>query len=296
MDKIRKADGFLNEYLFVLPEELLTQVEDDELFRSLQVTDIGYFPKARYHYREREEGCAAAILLYCRDGRGSLCLQGREERTLEPGQAALIPPHTPHRYGASQEEPWSVYWVHLRGALLSAYLPLLDGNFPVEIPLPLDRELVREFHRCFEILKTPYRLENYFLVCQSAALILALLASAAGQAKKQLSPKGGEAVEKCIRFMKNSLSRPLTLEQLAEVSGFSASHLNALFKQYTGHAPVEYFIRMKMQAASKELFFTRRPVKEIAVDFGVPDPFYFSRLFKRVMGVSPTAYREQGIG
>ena len=51
-----------------------------------------------------------------------------------------------------------------------------------------------------------------------------------------------------------------------------------------------------MQEAARELYFTRKSIKEIGLMYGIPDPYYFSRQFKRVMGVSPVAYREQTIG
>lgn len=274
----------------------MAAVTDNALFRFLSVTDIGYFPRARYHYRERPMGCSTAILLYCREGKGSISLRGNDPVILEAGQTFFIPPNTPHWYSASRDMPWSVYWVHMKGELVSPFLELTGEGQPLDVSPQYEGDLLRAFYLCFDLLKSPYQVEEYFLVCQSAGEILALLAMAAKSSRQQLTKKGEEAIETCIRYMKANLSRCLSLEQLAEVSRFSASYLNVLFKQATGQTPVEYFLRMKMQAASKELYFTQHPIKEIALDFGIRDPYYFSRLFKKVMGVSPTAYRKQAIG
>lgn len=62
-------------------------------------------------------------------------------------------------------------------------------------------------------------------------------------------------------------------------------------KQKTGHSPIDYFIQMKMQKASQQLDFTNRSVKDIAMSMGFDDPYYFSKRFKKITGMSPRKYR-----
>ena len=294
---MKKANGFLNEYLFTLPAEWAESKSG--LFRFLQVTDMGYFPNAQYHYRKREHGCDTAIFMYCQTGKGMVSVNTELPQTIEGGQAILIPPYTAHWYGADKDMPWSIYWVHFKGEILPSYLEMAQSGTSFSLPPRSEEEIIKEFYRSFEVLKTsvlkmPNFGSEYFLVCQSAGIILALAAGA--EKPNPLSLKGEQAVDICIRYMKTNLSKALTLKQLADAAGFSASHLNFLFKQASGFAPVEYFLRMKIQAASKDLYFTKRPVKEIAIAYGIHDPYYFSRLFKKVMGVSPTKFREQPLG
>ena len=90
--------------------------------------------------------------------------------------------------------------------------------------------------------------------------------------------------------MEAHLDQSLRMSRLSEISGFSESHLGTLFKQATGHSPMSHFHRLKMQAAARELAFTEKSVKEIGLACGIRDPYYFSRLFKSVMGVSPAKF------
>jgi AraC-like DNA-binding protein len=295
-EAIRRSDGFRNEIFFVLPHDFLMEQSQEALLEPLRVTDIGYFPKADHHDRERTDGCDTAILLYCRDGWGHVRLGNEPEFMLHAGQAAFIPPSTPHRYRASLEQPWSVYWVHLSGTMIPRYAPWLGTHNPVTVHPQADGDILREFHRCFALLRQTCQQEEYFLVCQSAGTILALIAHGAKLSRMQLTKKGEIGVEACIRHMEMHLDHTMDMMKLTKLSGFSASHLSALFKQSTGYAPMEYFHRMQMQAAAQELYFTRKSVKEIGLMYGIPDPYYFSRLFKRVLGVSPAMYREQTIG
>ena len=78
---------------------------------------------------------------------------------------------------------------------------------------------------------------------------------------------------------------------MAAQAGLSESQFSHLFKQQTGHAPLTYFIHLKMQHACSLLTLTQLSVKEIAQEVGYTDSYYFSRLFKKIIGVAPSRYR-----
>ncbi len=67
----------------------------------------------------------------------------------------------------------------------------------------------------------------------------------------------------------------------------SVSHFCMLFKNKIGYTPVEYVNHLKVQIACQYLQFTNHRIKEIAELIGMEDPYYFSRLFQSLMGVSP---------
>ncbi|MCB0166075.1 MAG: helix-turn-helix transcriptional regulator, partial [Anaerolineae bacterium] len=66
-----------------------------------------------------------------------------------------------------------------------------------------------------------------------------------------------------------------------------------VFKKKTGYAPIDYFIRLKIQKACELLETTDQQVSEIGHSLGYPDIYYFSRLFKKVVGLSPRQYRAE---
>lgn len=89
------------------------------------------------------------------------------------------------------------------------------------------------------------------------------------------------------------LNEPLRVSTLSALSGLSVSLYSSLFKCATGYAPIEFFIRLRMQRACELLRETTLSVKEVASLLGYSDPFYFSRIFKSVNGVAPSYYRSQ---
>lgn len=100
-------------------------------------------------------------------------------------------------------------------------------------------------------------------------------------------------IESSIQFMKANLNKTLQVASLATLINVSPSHYFALFKRRTGRAPIDYFIRLRMQHACELLDTTSWSVKEIAATLGYDDPFYFSRVFKAVNRVAPSQYRQR---
>ncbi|MFQ9393913.1 MAG: AraC family ligand binding domain-containing protein [Lachnospiraceae bacterium] len=87
----RKRDGFRGERMIVLPTEAFSDYVRHPLVRRLYLTDVGFFPSAAHHYRERKEGIEEYIFLYCMDGSGQITVEDRTY-TLRGEEAFCIPP------------------------------------------------------------------------------------------------------------------------------------------------------------------------------------------------------------
>jgi YesN/AraC family two-component response regulator len=79
---------------------------------------------------------------------------------------------------------------------------------------------------------------------------------------------------------------------LAEQSGLSLKYFGTLFKGATGRTIAEYLLDVRMKIAKGLLLATTSPLKDIAATVGIPDLYYFSKLFKRTEGMSPGQYRK----
>jgi AraC family transcriptional regulator of arabinose operon len=110
--------------------------------------------------------------------------------------------------------------------------------------------------------------------------------------KEVLSSGIVNPTDKAIRFMQNNLSRSITLENIAQAVQLSTSFWSRKFKQDTSYAPIEYFNYLRIQKVCQLLHFSDLHINEVAAQLGIDDTFYFSRLFKKQMGVSPAEYRK----
>ncbi|TVY02177.1 helix-turn-helix domain-containing protein [Cohnella terricola] len=289
-DPIRIPEGFPEEKLIVLPAYLCEELSRHPLTRGLFVSDIGFFPHAANHYRERPEGSDSHIFINCLAGEGWIEQEGRIT-PVRPGDLVVIPAATAHRYGAAAEDPWSIYWFHLQGEHVADFVRLygLDASH-VRLPPSIWQEWTDSFERCYALLTDkPYSMPVQTHISQTIGQLLGRIGLGAGGTARD---KKREAdLERAIRYLNDRLDGNATLPEVAAYTGLSKQHLIHLFNQETGFSPIEYYLRMKMQKAGQLLSLTGLSVKEIAAAVGIADPYYFSRLFKKRMGVSPSDYR-----
>lgn len=285
-ERLTKQEGFKGERMFVLPAEVLREYLGHPLASRLCLTDVGFFPHAKNHARVRKTGVEEYILLYCLEGRGSVEVEGREY-LLEEDQAFCIPADRPHRYQADERDPWSLLWVHFKGEDAALY-PLEECRV-VAAPPAEENRLSFLFQLLFDALEDDYSPGNFIYISQVLSLILAQLYY------RNHTGKGSQNryLTQAIRCMYRNLDRGLTLDELAAEVGLSKSYLHQIFVAHTGRAPLEFFTRLKVEEACKLLKATDLTVGEIARRVGCADPYYFSRLFKKAVGVSPKAYRDQ---
>lgn len=283
-------DGFPGQRLRVLPRPLVAAALTRPVTARLLVTDAGYFPRAAQHGRVRRAGANEAIVIVCVDGQGRLTIHDREH-DVRAGQAAVIPPDTPHLYVADEAEPWSIWWLHVTGADATELSRSAtdDGERPV-----LD---LRDVHAAVGSVETVVTALDHdetdaslYLASGAAWRLLATLC-----ADRLHGP-----VESCDRmrgvqeYIREHLGAPMRLSDLAKRSGLSTSHFTALFRKATGNSVIDYVKRLRSARARELLLTTDRPVSDIAAEVGYTDPFYFSRQFRAVNGVSPTAFRLGG--
>lgn len=102
-----------------------------------------------------------------------------------------------------------------------------------------------------------------------------------------------DVVDKVIDYITDHYSdEDLSLNILAEYVRFSPNHLSTIFSQQTGEPLSKYLIEFRINKAKEELKCTSKKSSEIALDVGYRDPHYFSYMFKKITGMTPTQYRD----
>ncbi|MGX4583565.1 helix-turn-helix domain-containing protein [Paenibacillus chitinolyticus] len=97
-------------------------------------------------------------------------------------------------------------------------------------------------------------------------------------------------IEEAVAYINGHYMNPLTLDGLAELHAMSPKRFSYFFHKYTGFRPIDYVIHYRMERASELLKTGHFPIRDIAVSVGYANPLYFSRVFKKKFGVSPSAY------
>lgn len=283
---IGKSDGFRDEKYMIIPTESFAEYMEHPLIRAAYLTDVGFFPRAREHYREREEGADQYILIYCTEGKGVIEVED-QKFLLGKSDAFCIPRNVRHRYYADEQDPWSILWVHFKGDN-TRYFPLEERRVVHINSRHSDNRMMVLFKLLFRVLERNYTIGNFIYISQVLSLILSEVYF---REKVDESTTQDRHVTMVIRYMYQHLKENLTLEEISEEVQLSKSYLNAVFKAQTGRSPVEFFIHLKMQEACKLLKSTDLYIYEVSAELGYTDQYYFSRIFKKVVGVSPKDYK-----
>src|SRR4051812_15340269 len=109
------AEGFERQRMVVVPPPTVEAALHAKVTRRLVVTATGYYPHATQHARTRGGGIDDNIVILCGAGSGWAQI-GDEQMRVGAQSVLIIPAGIPHRYGASQEAPWTIWWCHVRGA------------------------------------------------------------------------------------------------------------------------------------------------------------------------------------
>ncbi len=225
---------------------------------------------------------------YVAHGSGELKLKGRAY-SLQPGRVFSYGPGVAHDITGRPTEPLVKYFVDFAGGQAPALLRscgLAVGQvaqvFPPHVLSPLFDELIQSG---LAIGRTNPALCAKLLEC------LALKIAGATAALEDTETLAFDTYLQCRRHIEEHYLRMQTLEQVAGACHINKAYLCRLFRRYDHQSPYQYLLRLKMNQAAEHLQHSGMLVKQAAQRAGFDDPFHFSRVFRRVLGVSPSLFR-----
>lgn len=237
-------------------------------------------PKGRLDYQ----------LLYIVSGKGHFYFHG-EDRVVYAGRMVLIQPRQEQHYEYFGEDKPEVYWVHFTGSDVKNILR--SYNIPMDDPIfysgasstysYLFKEMINELQNCktgYEDLLTMY-LRQIFLLVQRTRQ----------EERPTVSTYIQEEMEFARRYFNEHYNEPISIQEYAESRNMSVCYFQRNFKQIVKHTPMQYLLTIRVNNAASLLETTDYSMAEIAAIVGYEDPLYFSRLFRKIKGVSPRDYR-----
>jgi len=295
MSSIRIREGFKDQILHIIPSAILDRMKTNPLLHQLMPTHIGWYPNAQYHYCERTTGADEHILILCADGEGGFEIDG-EHQVLPCNEALLIPCNVPHCYGTSDHDPWTIHWVHFTGASSDYFVRLLpQDSYTIAVAPETVATAKVLFCECYDAFLGSFVLQQMLYVAQTLHHLLGCMFFHNPAFSPILQTSRFHSVRATLDYLRLNLDRRLSLDDMADHAQLSKSHFLRLFKEQIGYSPVDYFIHLKVQHACMLLSVTNQTVREISLAVGYEDPYYFSRIFKKVVGVSPNQYRESPV-
>ncbi len=220
---------------------------------------------------------------------GSYSISKPIETVLNPGSLIIFPPDTPFTY-QDCGEPTSHYSLHFTGSEAANLLEKCGIEVLTVYNIGKLDSVFNDFHSIF----CSFMPKDVFFDVETATKVSSLLINIGKLIYGDSRSVNANSMDKLrcsLEYISENYTKPITVRQLAEMECLSESRYRALFTSVIKKSPLEYITEMRINTACRMLQNSRLSVLEIGEMVGYPDTRYFSRVFKKICGVTPSEYR-----
>lgn len=241
-----------------------------------------YRPRGRIDYQ----------ILYVASGRAHFHIDGKEQ-IVTAGHMVIYRPREMQKYEYYGKDQTEVYWVHFTGGnvknLLRKY-GIMDNMKVFYVGDGLEyqqifREMIMELQLCKE--------DHQEMLEMLFRRILIMVHRHLSTERKTGNHFMIEEVDKAAAYFNEHYNQEINIQEYAISRNMSTSWFIRNFKQYMGETPMQYILAVRISNAENLLESTDYNVTEISNIIGYDNPLYFSRIFKKQRGVSPSEYRKK---
>ena len=246
-------------------------------------------------YRMKRQESAETVLEYIVEGRGYLNVDG-ENYAATKGDVYILRKKTTHTYWSDAKSPWVKIFFNSRGSLADKLLEEYKLGTKGKVVLNgegLEDDFREMLARVSDnTITQAERFDGAAVDFLKIIIKLANLERMRGNLKGDLMSVEDE-MNKLIEYITMNPKRIVSNQELGDVVYHSKDYVIKRFFANFGVTPYEYQIQQKIFSAKNLLGHTKMSVKEIAASLGYDDQHYFSYMFKKRCGLSPTQYRKQ---
>lgn len=241
-------------------------------------------------YRVKRSRSMAHGLVYVL--KGAACFQKPTEQwRLTKGAVACFGPGSPYALWCDPRNPLEVLLVSYHGRNSSAMTrEHLGGSCLAVRPAnPFEVRGIMKWMFTTACDRGPFASE----ICNGLLPVLLWTIHSGLRSDSSASASTWQRYFRCRDYIDQHFEDMLSVSEAAEANGISHAHMCRLFQRHAELTPHRYFMRLKMNLATELLQSTDWTVKKLAFHLGFSDPYVFSKLFKRMVGVAPKFYREK---
>lgn len=238
------------------------------------------------HITQRRTGRADYHLLYVESGEMICQIEGRDI-TIRQGGYVLYFPKEQQKY---EQNGGVCYWVHFSGA--AAHEILADAGLKSNRYFCGDKPQ-KSVIDSFERLVYRYLTGGHTNDLSLSAELIALLSYFKAITTQEKTQMIDERLCSVINYLNKHFFEKLDIDRCAQMICLSSGRFAHIFKESTGVSPYAYVLNLRMEKAAELLALSDVPVAEVAYKVGIDNPLYFSKLFKKQYGLSPTVFRKE---
>jgi AraC-like DNA-binding protein len=227
------------------------------------------------------------LLHYIVSGKGTYTVGGKTYN-IGQGSTFLIYPNTEITYCADSNDPWDYYWVGFNGN--DARIIINQTDFTISNPV-IDVDMNTHFESLLMDIYDAKGNKDSSKIKMTGYLMLALSLLV----EKAMSSKGSHTtssiyINKAMEFIELNYSQKLTVQEIAHYVGISRSQLYRVFMESYQKSPMQMILEYRILIACGYLKNSQMTISSIGYSVGFEDSLYFSRVFKKIKGMSPREY------
>lgn len=229
-------------------------------------------------------------LVYIIKGEGIFSSINCPEKKISKGQAFFIFPGQWHSYKPLANTGWDEYYVTFRGDYFKKLLnTIVNQVYPI-YHIGINDQIVKHFAEMFDCAraqKTGFQAVLAGITMHIIGLIYSI------SKNQDCSSESMQKIQEACVLMRENIYSKFTPEDIAGSVNMSYSKFRKLFKQYTGIAPHQYMLQLKLSKIKDLLSSTEMSIQDIAMKLNFESADYFSYFFRTKTGINPLSYRKE---
>lgn len=233
-------------------------------------------------------------LVFYASGEGTFHSDSAGEARIKEGDLMMLFPGERHSYYPDEDKGWEEYWIGFKGPNIDSRVShgFFSPTNPIYTIAPeMTGQLLDIFTSAIRVAQQMGK--GYQQLLAGYVNMLLGHISYAGTRALQGETNDTSDIQRAMIFIHNNYKRDLHPEQVSEYIGWGYSRFRKVFLQQTGTTPYQYIQEVRIEQSKHLLLNTRKALKEIAYDVGFSSPDYFSTAFRRIVGMSPLAFRKR---
>ena len=226
-------------------------------------------------------------------GKGYLEQDSHPAIPLSAGDMFFLFPLHLHHYWADPEDPWEIMWVAFNSSLCPRFLSSIHiSHDHYVLNGILNDSLQRAMYQVINALGDES--DQYRFCAIGALYTLFYKIDLALRNQEAALPESEESIAtKITAFIDQNFYLPIDMDTLCQHVSYSRSYISRIFKAEMGMTVSEYVQKTRIRNAQSLLRDTNISIQEVSYSVGIDDPLYFSKTFRKLVGISPRDYRNQ---